>query len=134
MALCSHRILRAAGPHNLTSQLKVFVRNWGLGGHKGGNDDDGGHFICQDVRQANRLVTRLEELSACLETNKATASLELAEQKIRFKNIAQLAASRVETARDLLIRWQELTTSEDTDNLDFQPLTQFLKCYGLTFQ
>ena len=37
------------------------------------------HFICEDVRKANRLLTRLEELSACL-TNKTTASLELALQ------------------------------------------------------
>ena len=38
------------------------------------------HFICEDVRKANRLLTRLEELSASLETNKTTASLELASQ------------------------------------------------------
>ena len=54
-----------------------------LGGHKGGIGNAVGalpHFICQDVREANRLLTRLEELSACLETNKTPASLELAEQ------------------------------------------------------
>ena len=38
------------------------------------------HFVCQDVRKASRLVTRLEELSACLETKKTTASQELDEQ------------------------------------------------------
>ena len=31
-------------------------------------------------------------------------------------------------------RWQEMSNSESEDNLDFQPLTQFLKCYGIYFQ
>ena len=52
---------------------------------------------------------------------------------MRFKKVASVAASRVESMRDLLIRWEELTRSGEKDGLDFQPLTQFLKCYAIYF-
>ena len=69
---------------------------------------------------------------------------------MRFKKIASVAASRVESMRDLLIRlgigllslililtiysrWEEMTKSVEKDALDFQPLTQFLKCYAIYF-
>ena len=52
---------------------------------------------------------------------------------MRFKKVASVAASRVESMRDLLIRWEELTRSGEKDCLDFQPLTQFLKCYAIYF-
>ena len=52
---------------------------------------------------------------------------------MRFKKIASVAASRVESMRDLLIRWEEMTSSVEKDALDFQPLTQYLKCYAIYF-
>merc|ERR1712241_810253 len=58
---------------------------------------------------------------------------EIEEQRMRFKKIASVAASRVESMRDLLIRWEEMTRSVEKDGLDFQPLTQFLKCYAIYF-
>ena len=32
-----------------------------------------------------------------------------------------------------LCRWEEMTRSVEKDSLDFQPLTQFLKCYAIYF-
>merc|ERR1719318_1902938 len=58
---------------------------------------------------------------------------QIEEQRMRFKKIASVAASRVESMRDLLIRWEEMTKSVEKDALDFQPLTQFLKCYAIYF-
>merc|ERR1719438_128905 len=63
-------------------------------------------LFAKDVRAANKKLTKIDEV----------------------------AAKRVESMRDLLIRWQEVSNSADKDNLDFQPLTQFLKCYGIYFQ
>jgi len=90
--------------------------------------------FAKDVRRANQTLQKIEQLANMLDQNKTTAEQQIEEQKLRFKKIAEIAASRVESMRDLLIRWQELTNSEDEDNLDFQPLTQFLKCYGIYFQ
>ena len=80
--------------------------------------------------------------------------------------IASIAATRVESMRDLLIRqfmliiitlltimiiitlltimiimtlitimirWEEMSISGEKDTMDFQPLTQFLKCYAIYF-
>ena len=30
-------------------------------------------------------------------------------------------------------RWEEMASSGEKDSLDFQPLTQFLKCYAIYF-
>jgi len=90
--------------------------------------------FAKEVRAANKMLARIEDLATGLEHNKTTAQQQIDEQKIRFKKIAEVAASRVESMRDLLIRWQEMTSSDDQDNLDFQPLTQFLKCYAIYFQ
>jgi len=90
--------------------------------------------FAKDVRAANKKLAKIEELANSLEHNKTTAEQQVEEQKLRFKRIAEVAAKRVESMRDLLIRWQEVTNSADKDNLDFQPLTQFLKCYGIYFQ
>jgi len=89
--------------------------------------------FAKEVRAVNKTLTRIEELAKMLDNNKTTAEQQIEEQKLRFKKIAEVAATRVEHMRDLLIRWQELTNSEATDSLDFQPLTQFLKCYGIYF-
>ena len=40
-----------------------------------------------------------------LHENKMWAGQQLQEQKLRFKNIATVAATRVETMRDLLVNW-----------------------------
>ena len=75
-----------------------------------------------------------------------------------FYQIASIAATRVESMRDLLIRyfrkmivmimntitmitmmniittrWEEMSISGEKDTMDFQPLTQFLKCYAIYF-
>ena len=33
----------------------------------------------------------------------------------------------------LVLRWEEMASSGEKDSLDFQPLTQFLKCYAIYF-
>ena len=74
-----------------------------------------------------------------------------------LSKIASIAATRVESMRDLLIRlvkddnhklwfiitptmaliiktrWEEMSISGEKDTMDFQPLTQFLKCYAIYF-
>ena len=75
-----------------------------------------------------------------------------------FYQIASIAATRVESMRDLLIRYfrkmivmivntitmitmmniittrrEEMSISGEKDTMDFQPLTQFLKCYAIYF-
>ena len=87
-------------------------------------------------------------------------------EKNNFSQIASIAATRVESMRDLLIRsvyikitikitiiiliiaiiiiailiinflstrWEEMSISGEKDTMDFQPLTQFLKCYAIYF-
>merc|ERR1711887_498166 len=79
--------------------------------------------FAKDVRKANKMLARYQ----------TTAEQQIEEQRMRFKKIASVAASRVESMRDLLIRWEEMTCSVEKDSLDFQPLTQFLKCYAIYF-
>jgi len=90
--------------------------------------------FAKDVRKANKLLAKVEEIATALVNNKTTAGQEIDEQKIRFKKIASVAASRVESMRDLLIRWQDMQNSAEKDEMDFQPLTMFLKCYAVYFQ
>ena len=33
----------------------------------------------------------------------------------------------------LVTRWEEMSISGEKDTMDFQPLTQFLKCYAIYF-
>eukprot|EP00092_Neocalanus_flemingeri_P000428 GFUD01000457.1.p1 GENE.GFUD01000457.1~~GFUD01000457.1.p1 ORF type:complete len:278 (+),score=77.63 GFUD01000457.1:57-890(+) len=91
-------------------------------------------LFAKDVRKANKVIAKIEEISKSLVNNKTTAEQQIEEQRVRFKKIASIAASRVESMRDLLIRWQEMTTSSEKDGMDFQPLTMFLKCYAVYFQ
>jgi len=90
-------------------------------------------MFAKDVRKANKLLAKIDEASKRLARYQTTAEQQIEEQRMRFKKIASVAASRVESMRDLLIRWEELTRSEEKDCLDFQPLTQFLKCYAIYF-
>jgi len=89
--------------------------------------------FAKDVRKANKMLAKIEELAKELVNNKTTAEQQIEEQKVRFKSIASVAASRVESMRDLLIRWQDVLTSEEKDGMDLQPLTMFLKCYAVYF-
>jgi len=84
----------------------------------------------KEVRKINKVVNRLDEVAESLTSNKATAEQRLEEQKGRFRKVAGVAAGRVQGMRDLLIRWSQLGKSDDQD---FQPLTQFLRCYSLYF-
>eukprot|EP00092_Neocalanus_flemingeri_P044076 GFUD01048742.1.p1 GENE.GFUD01048742.1~~GFUD01048742.1.p1 ORF type:complete len:281 (-),score=116.97 GFUD01048742.1:127-969(-) len=90
-------------------------------------------FFAKDVRKANKLLAKVEEAAKRLARYQTTAEGQIEEQRMRFKKIASVAASRVESMRDLLIRWEEMTNSVEKDALDFQPLTQFLKCYAIYF-
>ena len=75
--------------------------------------------FAKDVRKANKMLAKIEELAKELVNNKTTAEQQIEEQvhqfvtsqpiqifsqKVRFKSIASVAASRVESMRDLLIR------------------------------
>eukprot|EP00091_Calanus_sinicus_P019303 TRINITY_DN478_c0_g1_i8.p1 TRINITY_DN478_c0_g1~~TRINITY_DN478_c0_g1_i8.p1 ORF type:complete len:278 (-),score=57.00 TRINITY_DN478_c0_g1_i8:114-947(-) len=90
--------------------------------------------FAKDVRKANKMLAKVDELVKALVNNKTTAEQQIEEQRTRFKKIASIAATRVESMRDLLIRWQEVNTSAEKDGMDFQPLTMFLKCYAVYFQ
>jgi len=90
--------------------------------------------FAKDVRKANKMLAKIDELAKTLVNNKTTAEQQVEEQRTRFKNIASVAASRVESMRDLLIRWQDVITSAEKDGMDLQPLTMFLKCYAVYFQ
>jgi len=90
-------------------------------------------MFAKDVRKANKLLGKIDEASKRLARYQTTAEQQIEEQRVRFKKVASVAASRVESMRDLLIRWEELTRSGEKDSLDFQPLTQFLKCYAIYF-
>merc|ERR1712032_464576 len=85
--------------------------------------------FAKEVRRVNKLLGKVEEGAKNLANHQTTAE----QQMIRFKKIASIAATRVESMRDLLIRWEEMSISGEKDTMDFQPLTQFLKCYAIYF-
>jgi len=89
--------------------------------------------FAKEVRRVNKLLGKVEESAKTLASKQTTAEQLIEEQRVRFKRVASVAASRVESMRDLLIRWEEMQTSGEKDSLDFQPLTQFLKCYAIYF-
>lgn len=89
--------------------------------------------FAKEVRRVNKLLGKVEESAKKLASHQTTAEQQIEEQRVRFKKVASVAASRVESMRDLLIRWEEMSNSGEKDSLDFQPLTQFLKCYAIYF-
>jgi len=89
--------------------------------------------FAKDVRKANKLLGKIEEAAKRLANNQTTAEQLIEAQRMRFKKIASVAATRVESMRDLLIRWEEMNISTEKDALDFQPLTMFIKCYAVYF-
>jgi len=90
-------------------------------------------LFAKEVRKVNKLMAKVEESAKRLPSGQTTAEQRIEEQRVRFKKIASTAASRVESMRDLLIRWEEMTKSAEKDGLDLQPLTMFLKCYAIYF-
>jgi len=89
--------------------------------------------FAKEVRRANKLLAKVEEAVKKLATGQTTAEQKIETQRLRFKKIAGVAATRVESMRDLLIRWEEMNMSKEQDALDFQPLTMFMKCYAVYF-
>merc|ERR1712183_297637 len=67
--------------------------------------------FAKDVRKANKLLAKVEEAAKRLARYQTTAEQQIEEQRMRFKKIASVAATRVESMRDLLIRWEEMTSS-----------------------
>lgn len=61
--------------------------------------------FAKEVRKANKLLTALTGLLDKLPSKKMFCSGQLEDQKTRFKKIATVAATRVETTRDLLVNW-----------------------------
>ena len=79
----------------------------------------GAVVFAKEVRRANKLLGTLEAGVEQLPDRKMWASQQLDEQKLRFKNIATVAATRVETTRDLLVNWNFfLETKGESNNLD----------------
>merc|ERR1711970_583 len=62
-------------------------------------------IFAKEVRKANKLLTNLEGSIDSLPDKKLFATQQIQDQKQRFKNIATVAATRVETMRDLLTNW-----------------------------
>ena len=62
-------------------------------------------LFAKEVRRANKLLGGLEAMVEGLPDRRMWANQQLGEQKLRFKNIATVAATRVETMRDLLVNW-----------------------------
>jgi len=89
--------------------------------------------FAKEVRRANKMLAKVEESAKKLATGHTTAEAKIEAQRMRFKKIAGVAATRVESMRDLLVRWEEMNTSKEKDLLDFQPLTMFMKCYAVYF-
>ena len=78
----------------------------------------GAVVFAKEVRRANKLLGTLEAGVEQLPDRKMWAGQQLDEQKLRFKNIATVAATRVETTRDLLVNWNFfLETKGESNNL-----------------
>ena len=61
-------------------------------------------MFAKEVRKANKLLGKIDEAKQGLARYQTTAEQQIEEQRVRFKKIASVAASRVESMRDLLIR------------------------------
>jgi len=74
--------------------------------------------FAKEVRKANKLLANLEGSIDTLPDKKLFATQQIQDQKQRFKNIATIAATRVETMRDLLINWNFfIETKGEADRL-----------------
>ena len=61
-------------------------------------------LFAKEVRKANKLLGKIDEAKTGLARYQTTAEQQIEEQRVRFKKIASVAASRVEQMRDLVIR------------------------------
>ena len=84
-------------------------------------------LFAKEVRKANKLLQQLEGSIDSLPDKKMFANQQIQEQKSRFKNIATIAATRVETMRDLLVNWNFFIETKG-DNSD-RELGFEIKCY-----
>eukprot|EP00092_Neocalanus_flemingeri_P018077 GFUD01019564.1.p1 GENE.GFUD01019564.1~~GFUD01019564.1.p1 ORF type:complete len:410 (-),score=104.21 GFUD01019564.1:131-1360(-) len=74
--------------------------------------------FAKEARKANKLLTNLEGSIDSLPDKKLFATQQIQDQKQRFRNIATIAATRVETMRDLLINWNFfIETKGEADRL-----------------
>lgn len=74
--------------------------------------------FAKEVRKANKLLGNLEGNIESLPDKKLYATQQIQDQKQRFKNIATVAATRVETMRELLINWNFfIETKGEADRL-----------------
>lgn len=74
--------------------------------------------FAKEARKANKLLTNLEGSIDSLPDKKLFATQQVQDQKQRFRNIATIAATRVETMRDLLINWNFfIETKGEADRL-----------------
>jgi len=74
--------------------------------------------FAKEVRKANKLMGSLEGSIDSLPDKKVYATQQLQDQKMRFKNVATIAATRVETMRDLLTNWNFfIETKGEADRL-----------------
>jgi len=74
--------------------------------------------FAKEVRKANKLLSNLEGSIESLPDKKLFATQQIQDQKTRFRNIATIAATRVETMRDLLINWNFfMETKGEADRL-----------------
>lgn len=61
--------------------------------------------FAKDVRKANKLLGNLTGMVDNLPSKKMFSNQLIDDQKLRFKKIATVAATRVETTRELLVNW-----------------------------
>merc|ERR1719431_492115 len=69
--------------------------------------------FAKDVRKANKLLGALAASVENLPSKKMYSGQQIEDQKLRFKQIASVAASRVETTRDLLVNWSFFMETKD---------------------
>jgi len=69
--------------------------------------------FAKDVRKANKLLGALAASVEALPSKKMYSGQQIDDQKLRFKQIATVAATRVETTRDLLVNWNFFMETKD---------------------
>merc|ERR1712004_741462 len=70
-------------------------------------------LFAKEVRKANKLLGTLSGSVDQLPSKKMYSGQQIDDQKARFKKIATVAATRVETMRDLLVNWNFFIETKD---------------------
>jgi len=70
-------------------------------------------LFAKEVRKANKLLGTLSGSVDQLPSKKMYSGQQIDDQKARFKKIATVAATRVETMRDLLVNWNFFLETKD---------------------